>query len=92
MRAEVRRLRQPWGERISAIPVVCTDGIKDLGLYKGSVDGAKFLHYVNTTLAPYLEPFNGINARSVVVLGKLKPVDITYSYLKQIYKNNPTQN
>ncbi|KXJ08334.1 hypothetical protein AC249_AIPGENE28337 [Exaiptasia diaphana] len=67
-RAEVARLRQPWGPRISAIPVVSTDGILDIGIYDGHVDGALFLHFVNTTLAPHLQPFNGFNARSIVVL------------------------
>jgi hypothetical protein len=49
--------------------VVCSDGFLDVGLYEGHVDGATFLHFVNTTLAPHLQPFNGINARSIVVLG-----------------------
>lgn len=71
-RAEVLRPHQNWGPRISAIPVICTQGLLDVGLYRGHVNEALFLDFVNNVLAPHLLPFNGINPRSVVIMGKSK--------------------
>ena len=66
----MKQFRQPWGPRITAIPVLCTEGIIDLGLYEGNVNAATFLNFVRDKVCPNLLPFNGINPRTVVVLGK----------------------
>ena len=71
-RAQIRRRYSSWGPRITAIPVICTGGLLDVGLYRGHVDGPTFLEFVRNTLAPCLLPFNGANPRSVVILGKAK--------------------
>ena len=66
----VKQFRQPWGLGITTIPVFCTDGIVDLGIYEGNVNAATFQNFVKDKLCPNLLPFNGINPRSMVVLGK----------------------
>lgn len=56
------------GKRYSAIPVVSVEGIHDVYLAEGSVDGEKFEHFVQQCLLPVLMPFNAVNPRSVVVM------------------------
>ena len=68
-RAEVKRMTQNWGLRITAIPILCTEGMIDLGLYQGNVNGATFKDFVDEKLCPNLLPFNGINSRSVLIMG-----------------------
>ena len=67
-RAEVKRMTQNWGLRITPIPI-CTEGMIDLGLYQGNVNGATFKDFVDEKLCPNLLPFNGINSRSVLIMG-----------------------
>ena len=68
-RAEVKRMTQNWGLRITAILILCTEGMIDLGLYQGNVNGATFKDFVDEKLCPNLLPFNGINSRSVLIMG-----------------------
>ena len=56
------------GKRYSAIPLVSVDGILDVYLAEGSVDGEKFEQFVQESLLPILMPFNGINPRSIVIM------------------------
>ena len=71
-RAKVKRRYSPWGPRITAIPVISyNEGLLDVGLYKGHVNGETFLDFVNDVLTPCLLPFNGYNPRSIVILGKV---------------------
>jgi len=60
---------QICGPRITGIPVICTEGMIDLGLYQGDVNGATFEDFVDEKLCPSLLPLNGINLRSVVIMG-----------------------
>lgn len=66
----MKKFMQNWGPRITAIPFFCTEGILDLGIYEGNVNAATFLDFVTDKLCANLLPFNGINPRSVVVLGE----------------------
>lgn len=68
-RAEVKRMAQNWGPRMTAIPIICTEGMIDLGLYQGNVNGATFEGFVDEKLCPNLLPFDGISPRSVVIMG-----------------------
>ena len=68
-RAEVKRMAQNWGPRMTAIPIICTEGMIDLGLYQGNVNGATFEGFVDEKLCPNLLPFDGINPRSLVIMG-----------------------
>ena len=56
------------GTRYSAIPVMSLEGIHDVFLAEGNVNGEKFELFVRSCLLPVLQPFNWINPRSVVVL------------------------
>ena len=66
----VKRVMQNWGRRITSIPILCTEGMVDLGLYEGNVNAATFLDFVTEKFCPYILPFNGVNPRSIVNLGK----------------------
>ena len=56
------------GQRVSAIVGMSCDGILDFIRSKSTNTSLSFLHYIEKALVPYLQPFNGVNARSVVVL------------------------
>ena len=66
----VKKFMQNWGPRITDIPIICTEGIIDIGRYAGNVNAVTFLNFVSDKLCPNLLPFNGRNLRSVVILGK----------------------
>lgn len=56
------------GQRVSAIAAMSCDGVLDLCTATGSVDAVKFEEFIENCLLPQLQPFNGTNARSVVVV------------------------
>ena len=57
-----------YGKRISAIDVMTTRGIEDVYLVEGNVNTEIFLQFVQRCLLNIIEPFDGNNARSVVML------------------------
>ncbi|XP_044165367.1 uncharacterized protein LOC122949338 [Acropora millepora] len=67
-RATVKRQAQNWGPRITAIPIICMEGMVEVGIYQGNVDGARFEEFVDQKLCPNLLLFNGVNPRSVVIM------------------------
>ena len=79
-RARCRRRYSPRGPRITAIPIVCTEGLLDVGLYTGHVNGETFLDFVNNILTPCLLPFDGFNPRSVVILCKITVFLFCFTY------------
>ena len=66
----VKKFMPNWGPRITAIPIICTEGIIDIGMYARNVNAVSFLNFANDKLCPNLLPFNGRNPRSVVILSK----------------------
>ena len=56
------------GIRYTAIPVVSIEGIHDVYLHEGTMNGDYFTRFVQNCLLPVLQPFNGLNPRSVVIL------------------------
>lgn len=38
-RATVKRQAQNWGPRITAISIICMEGMVEVGIYQGNVDG-----------------------------------------------------
>ena len=56
------------GKRYSAIPVVSMDGIHDVYITEGTVNGEKFADFVKNCLIPVLKPFNYTNSQSVVIM------------------------
>ena len=56
------------GKRYSAIPVMSLDGIHDVYVTEGTVNGEKFADFVQNCLLPVLKPFNYLNSHSVVIM------------------------
>ena len=56
------------GVRYSGIAVMSLEGIHDVQVVEGSVDGVKFEEFVTETLMPILNPFDGTNPLSVVIM------------------------
>ena len=54
--------------RCSAIPVMSVQGIHDVFLAEGSINGQRFEFFIRNYLLPVLMPFNGINPLSVVIM------------------------
>jgi transposase len=56
------------GERVSAVAIISVNGLLDVFVTKGTVDGDKFQDFTRKYLLPQLMPYNGINPHSIVVL------------------------
>lgn len=56
------------GRRYSAIAAMALDGIVDVHITSGGVNGDVFCEFIEKNLLPQLLPFNGSNGRSVVVM------------------------
>ena len=56
------------GKHISAIPILSTEGIEDVYTTTDSVNGDKFLDFICQCLLPIIQPFDGKNPRSVVLM------------------------
>ena len=58
------------GTRYSAIPVISMDGIRDVHVFiaERTMNGERFTTFVRNVLLPHLNPFNGVNPRSVVIM------------------------
>jgi hypothetical protein len=56
------------GVRYSVIPVMSLDGIHDICIFEGNVNGTRFESFVRSCLLPVLQPFNWVNKHSVVIL------------------------
>ena len=67
MRAVSHELRVS-GQRINAIGAMSTEGMEDVYIVEGNVTGDVFVKFVRNCLLPILEPFNGTNSHSVVVM------------------------
>ena len=46
-RAEVYRQFSKWNPRIKAIPIICTEGLIEIGIHRGTTNGDVFLQFVN---------------------------------------------
>ena len=71
------------GVRYSAIPILSLDGILDVALYEGTVNGARFEEFVRSSLLPLLQPFNYVNKHSVVIIIRQR-FDTPYSWCSRI--------
>jgi len=56
------------GHHYSAIGIMTTDGVEDVYVTEKSVNGEKFMDFIETTLLPVLLPFTGENEKSVVIM------------------------
>ena len=50
-RATVKRQAQNMEPRITAIPIICMEGMVEVGIYQGNVDGARFEEFVDKSSA-----------------------------------------
>ena len=69
--AKVHRQLSNWNPRITAIPIICTEGLIEIGIHRGTTNGEVFLQFVNERLVPNLLPFDGVNPCSVVIMGMI---------------------
>ena len=44
------------------------DGILDVLVTEGTMDGDRFINFIRNVLSPHLLPFNGVNPRSVIIM------------------------
>lgn len=56
------------GIRYTAIPIVSMEGIHDVHLHQGTMNGDSFVGFLRSCLLPILQPFNWLNPRSVVIM------------------------
>ena len=50
------------------IAAMSTEGVEDIYIVEGSVNGEKFVDFVRHCLLPVMMPFNGTNPKSLVIL------------------------
>ena len=65
------------GEHVSGIAVISVNGLLDISVVNGIVDGDRFYSFVLKRLLPHLMPFNGLNPHSVVVMDNYHVEGIT---------------
>ena len=56
------------GQRVSAIAAISTNGLLDCYTVAASVTSNEFMDFITSSLLPILQPFDGVNAHSVVVM------------------------
>jgi transposase len=56
------------GERVSAIAFISISGVLDLLVRAGTTNGEIFLEFTKKHLLPQLQPFNGVNSNSVIIM------------------------
>lgn len=56
------------GKRYNAIPIMSLQGLHDVCFLENTVDGAAFVEFVTNNLVPIINPFNGVNPLSVVIM------------------------
>ena len=66
-RATSRRLFAR-SRRISAIAALCSTGLLDVEVTMDNVNGDKFFDFIRSSLIPKMHSFDGISARSIIVM------------------------
>ena len=56
------------GKRVSAICALSMNGVLWVDLTHGSVDGSKFFDFIRGKLIPEMQPFDGQNENSILIL------------------------
>ena len=56
------------GKCLSSIGIMSARGVEDVDKYEGNINGDTFCDFVERYLVPILQPFNGTNDRSIVVI------------------------
>lgn len=58
-----------WAPRVSAIAVMGASDVRCVSTVRGSVNGDRFVQFMREEVVPLLEPFDGINHNSILVMG-----------------------
>ena len=56
------------GQRINVISAISSEGVLATEFVKGTVNGDRFYDFLRGTLIPMMQPFNGTNAHSVMIM------------------------
>ena len=56
------------GKHLSSIAIMSTRGIEDIDTFEGNINGDTFCDFIKRCLVSLLQPFNGQNPRSIVVM------------------------
>ena len=56
------------GTRYMALPILSVEGVHDVYIAEGNMNGDRFAKFVQDSLLPILMPLNCVNPRSVVVM------------------------
>ena len=56
------------GTRYSAIPAISVEGIHDVYLCEGTVNGEIFAKFIHNCLQHFIQPFNWVNPHSVIIM------------------------
>ena len=56
------------GKRYSVVPVLSMEGILDIHIIEGTMNGERFEEFLRTTVLPIIQPFNWTNHHSVIVM------------------------
>ena len=59
----------PHGPRLSVIAAVSFDGVVAASISEENFNADLFIDFLRTNVVPTLQPYNGINANSVVIMG-----------------------
>ena len=57
-----------WGQHISALAAMSTQGVLECTLVEGGVCGDTFKTFIEEKLSPVLYPFNGTNPQSILIM------------------------
>ena len=55
-------------ERLSVVAAMSTRGVEDLEIHNGTINGDKFICFIERCIVPIIQPFDGLNSRSVLVM------------------------
>ncbi len=56
------------GKRLSVIAAMSSRGVEDIDILEGTTNGEAFTTFLEHRILPIMQPFNGINPRSILVL------------------------
>lgn len=56
------------GKRLSVITAMSSRGVEDIDIIDGTTNGEAFTKFLEHSILPIMQPFNGVNPRSILVL------------------------
>ena len=65
-------------QRITSIAAISYNGLLACKLTKKTLNGRRFKNFLRKEIVPLLQPYNGVNSQSVVVMGEYRTVLYTF--------------